>query len=357
MGDSGQRTERLTLLLIAGIGSVAAVAFWPLAEAFLVAATFAILLTPLHRLLSHRIPGWLSAGLLTTALVAAFAGVFAFLLDLLIRNGDELLRMLQVIASWIGAGVGRFLDPGATGMALNMNARLDEMVAGSGQSLMNVAAQIPLMVVEIIVFVLVLYIALLGGDQVWREIVAILPERSQRGVRALSGTVSDALSSVFVPQAAAATVAFIVAIPFFAVLGYGDPFFYALLAAMLQLVPVVGPLILIVFLAAYALASGDYPALILLVLVGCPLLAAAPGFLVRPVLPGRGSSMHPALVLIGVIGGIGAMGVVGVVLGPLFMVLLVSGYRVLVEDLKSGAGADNGVAAEKGVKEQPAAGD
>ncbi len=348
MADSGQQTERLTLLLIAGISGIVAVAFWPLAEAFLAAATFAILLMPLHRILSHRVPAWLSAGLLTAVPVAALGGVLAILLDLLMRNGDELLRMLQIIASWIGAGVGRYLDPGATGMALNVHAWLDEMVAGSGQSLMSAFAQIPLMVVEIIVFVLVLYIALLGGDQVFREIVAILPERSQRGVLALSATVSETLSSIFARQVAVAVVTFIVAIPFFAVLGYGDPLFYAYLAAMLQLVPVVGPLILIVFLAVYALASGDYPALLLLVFVGCPLLAAVPRYLVRSVLPGKRVALHPALVLIGFIGGIGVMGVIGVVLGPLFIVLLVSGYRALVGELKSDRGADSEAAVNRG---------
>ncbi|MDN7025004.1 AI-2E family transporter [Methanoculleus sp. FWC-SCC1] len=337
MADSGQHADRLTLLLVAGIGIAAAVAFLQLAGAFCVAAASALLLLPLHRSISRRIPAWLSAALLTTALIAVLAGTFAFLADLLIRNADEVLRMLEALAAWTEP----LIAQNAVGMLPDANAWPAGLTARFTQSLTDLIFEVPLLVVEIIVFALAVYSVLLGGDRIYREVAAVLPERSQRGVRALSTTFSDALSSVVVPNIAAAAVTFIIAVPFFAVFGYGDVLFFASLTALFRLLPVLGLLVLITFLAVYAAASGDHRGCFLLVFVGYPLLAVAPGFLLRPLLAEKRIFVRPALVLLGFIGGVGAMGFIGVVLGPLFVVLLITGYRVLVEELEGVTDAEH----------------
>ncbi|RXE56697.1 hypothetical protein ABH15_00490 [Methanoculleus taiwanensis] len=337
MAETGTRIDRLTLLLIAGIAAAAAIAFWPLAGALFVAGTFAIVLMPLHRVLCRRMPAWFSALLLTGGLVSALAALLVLLAGVLLENTNEILHMLQTIVSWAGSLLSRHVDLNAAGAVIDINAWLAEIVGLAEQSLMGIIPQVPLMVVDIIVFVLALYIAVLGGDKIYREVAAALPKRSQRGINALTVTFTDTIYSVYVLHVIVALVTFVLAVPFFAILGFGDVFFYAALAAIFQLIPAVGSLVLIVFLAVYALASGDYRALALLVFVGYPLLSALPDFFLRPILMGKRVDIHPVLVLIGFIGGLGVMGLIGFVLGPLFMALLVSGYHVLVEELHGAA--------------------
>lgn len=334
MANPGQHADLLTLLIITGIGIAAAVAFRQLAGAVCVAAASALLLLPLHRNVSRRIPAWLSAALVTAALLVVLAGTFIFLADLLIRNADVVPRMLEAI--FVRAEP--FIYHNAVVFLPDANACPAGLTARFTQSLTDIIFEIPLMVVEIIVFALAVYSALLGGDRIYREVAAVLPERLQRGIRALSATFPDVLSSVVVVNIAAAVVTFIIAVPVFAVLGYGDVLFFASLAALFRLLPVLGLLVLITFLAVYAVAAGDYRGFLLLVFVAYPLLALAPAYLLRPLLTGKRSFVHPALVLLGFIGGVGAMGLIGAALGPLFVALLVTGYRVLVEELEGMAG-------------------
>ncbi len=340
MPESGKRIDRLTFLLIAGIAGAAALAFWPLAGALFVAGTFAVVLMPLHRVISRRMPAWLSAFLLTGGLVSALAATLALLVAVLLENTDEILEMLQTIVTWAGSLLGRHIDLNAAGVVLDINAWLEDIVGVLEQSLLGIIPQVPLMFVDIIVFALALYIAILGGDKIYREVVAALPKPSQRGIQALTVTFTDTIYSVYVLHVLVALVTFALAVPFFAILGFGDIFFYAALAAIFQLIPAVGSLVLVVFLAVYALASGDYRALALLAFVGYPLLSAFPDFFLRPILMGKRVDIHPVLILIGFIGGLGVMGLIGFVLGPLFMALLVSGYHVLVEELHGTASDD-----------------
>jgi predicted PurR-regulated permease PerM len=58
-----------------------------------------------------------------------------------------------------------------------------------------------------------------------------------------------------------------------------------------------------------------------------------PGNYIRPRLMGKRVSIHPVLMMIGIIGGISIMGLYGLILGPLFIALLASSYEILIDQL------------------------
>ncbi len=343
------RIDRLTALLVLGIVITAAVVFWPLMAIFFVAASFAVVLMPVQRYASRRISAWLSAFLITAAVVIALAFTLGVLADLLYRNADGVLLMLRAIIDWVAALLGGLEWSAAADIAADLHVWLNAAVGELRRMLMTLAPQIPVMVMQFIVFMLGLYIALVAGDRVAAEFFSMLPERSRRGARMLAVTVSDTLHSIYVLHVVVAAVTFVLAIPFYTLLGYGDPLFFATVTAIFQLIPALGSLAVIVFLGVYALAVGDMRGLALIGLVGYPLLSAFPDFLLRPYLMGKRQDVHPVLVLIGFIGGIATMGIIGFVLGPLLIALLVSGYRVLIEELRADSGEEEkGVRAEDG---------
>ena len=53
---------------------------------------------------------------------------------------------------------------------------------------------------------------------------------------------------------------------------------------------------------------------------------------------GRRAHVHPVVMFIGFMGGILTMGIAGFVLGPLILVLLITGYRILREEKSETAG-------------------
>jgi predicted PurR-regulated permease PerM len=59
-----------------------------------------------------------------------------------------------------------------------------------------------------------------------------------------------------------------------------------------------------------------------------------PEFYIRPVLVGRRVKIHPVIMFIGIVGGTLTMGLVGFVLGPVIIVLLITSYRMYVQEKK-----------------------
>jgi predicted PurR-regulated permease PerM len=73
-------------------------------------------------------------------------------------------------------------------------------------------------------------------------------------------------------------------------------------------------------------------ALMLLILIGYPVVCAFPDLFIRPVLMGRRTCIHPVIMWIGFVGGLYTLGLVGFVLGPLILVLLITGFHILKGD-------------------------
>jgi predicted PurR-regulated permease PerM len=144
----------------------------------------------------------------------------------------------------------------------------------------------------------------------------------------------DVMYSIFVVHFATAFLSFLVAIPFFYILGYGHVLFFAVLCGIFQLVPFLGQTVILLVLGGYAIANGDLRGLLLIVLVGYPFVAAIPDWIMRPLLMGAKARIHPVVMFIGFFGGITLLGVVGLLLGPLLLSLAVGAYGIVVEELE-----------------------
>jgi predicted PurR-regulated permease PerM len=123
------------------------------------------------------------------------------------------------------------------------------------------------------------------------------------------------------------------AIPFFIFLGYGHVLFWATMCGLFQLIPFLGPQIIILFLLIYELLLGDIRAVILTVCVGYPLISGFADFYFRPKMMAKRTAIHPVLMMIGIFGGMMLMGTLGIVFGPLFVALTVSAYSLIINPL------------------------
>jgi predicted PurR-regulated permease PerM len=150
----------------------------------------------------------------------------------------------------------------------------------------------------------------------------------------MSGVTVDTLYAIYIVHAGIAALTFVIAIPFFYFLGYGNVLFYSFLCAFCELIPVLGSSIVFIFLGTYALSLGDINGVLILFFFGYIGVAALPEIYVRPVLMGRRVKLHPLIMLVGFFGGLLTMGTAGFVLGPVIIVLLFAGYHILIEERK-----------------------
>jgi predicted PurR-regulated permease PerM len=67
---------------------------------------------------------------------------------------------------------------------------------------------------------------------------------------------------------------------------------------------------------------------------GYLIVSCIPEFYVRPVLVGRRVKIHPVIMFIGIFGGMLTLGLAGFVLGPVIVVLLITSYRIYVQEKK-----------------------
>jgi predicted PurR-regulated permease PerM len=191
----------------------------------------------------------------------------------------------------------------------------------------------PVFALKLTVFAMVVFALLLNQRAVRRALVGVVPAAYRDVVESFHVRVRATLFAVYVMQAATAVGTFLVALPVFWLLGYDIPVTLAVVAAVLQFVPVVGPSVLIVVVAAYHLVLGDVAAAGLVLVVAGVLVAWLPDVLVRPRLARQTTGLSGTLYFVGFVGGILTLGVVGIVAGPLAIAVLAEAAALLTEDL------------------------
>ena len=174
----------------------------------------------------------------------------------------------------------------------------------------------------------------LKGDGIWDDLIRRLPERTRRSTSKLATITVDTLYAVYVVNVEVAVITFFLAIPVFWLLGYGDVLFFSALSGLFQLVPFLGPQILIIILAVYALAIGDVRGALIIVFLGYPLISGVADFYFRPQMMGDRVAINAVLMMIGIFGGLALLGIVGIILGPLLVTLGVAAYHILLEEVR-----------------------
>ncbi|HOB17433.1 MAG TPA: AI-2E family transporter [Candidatus Methanoculleus thermohydrogenotrophicum] len=328
--DSGIDLPTLILALLILIGII--IAFWPLLDAIVLAFSLAVVLVPFKQRLANRYSSESAAAVIITTLsFAAVSGILVLTAAIVYTNLDYVFGMANTIIHWVqtfrGAGP---LSPEM------LAGTLQAVVAALRVYLEGIAADLPMILLKAFIFFLALYLFVLSGDHVARELRSVLPARLAASVNSLSGKTVDTLYAVYIVNAQVALITFLVSIPFFVFWGYGHVLFFSVLMGIFQLVPFLGPQLLIIFLALYAFACGDIPGAIAMLVVGYPLISGSADFYFRPKMMGKRMAIHPILMMIGLFGGLALFGLLGVILGPLFAALLVSAYELLIAQLRLG---------------------
>ncbi|MDT8357381.1 MAG: AI-2E family transporter [Methanomicrobiaceae archaeon] len=326
------RIDLFTFILVLGIIIAATVAFWPLFSVFILSSSLAVVVLPIHRSLCRIARPAVAASL--TALIVLFVLLAAliFSVEVLYANREYLVQIVSLILDWVRELRLEVID--STVPPEQVASWLSDQFGQLGNYIGNIVRTIPFLIVQIIIFFLSLYMFIWRGDEIRTEIMDHLPSRIRSAIDEMTAVTVNTLYAVYVVHVATSVVTFILAVPFFALLGYDHVIFYSLLAAIFQLIPIIGPTLVMVFLGIYAVSIGDLRGLALIALIGYPVVCAFPDLYLRPLFMGQRAAIHPVLMWIGFFGGLAVMGIVGFVLGPLFIALVVSGYKILIRELK-----------------------
>lgn len=122
----------------------------------------------------------------------------------------------------------------------------------------------------------------------------------------------------------------------FFVAGIPNAIFWSFVMAILSFLPLVGAFLVWAPAAVFLLASGDTAMGVGMIVWGVLVISSVDN-IVKPLIIGKESALHPLLAFIGVLGGLVAFGIMGFIMGPLVLSLFAAVFKVLAQtgwDLK-----------------------
>lgn len=319
--------RKFWLFLLLGVLSLAG--FYILSEVvwtIFLAATFSYVLYPFKNWLQReRLSDRQAAALVTvvsfvllvTLLVPVFLVLFQrrqILLDFLASLPEEITVKLMEFS---------FSYPTA-----ELEARAAEWVTGTAVKL---AESLPSLSLKAFLFVFLVYAVLKHPDSIKGKVLGALPESSGEVVMGYHERIRQTLVGIFAVQTFTAMATFIISLPVFYFLGYQAFVSLALISAILQFIPIVGPAVLILILAGLELMAGFHVKALMILVFGMVIIGFLPDAYLRPRLADRTTGLPASLYFIGFAGGALTLGAIGVLAGPLVVALIAETVDQIIE--------------------------
>ncbi len=327
-----------------------ALVLWNVLATVVFAVTLASVLLPVRRAAVERGASRRIAAATATTLASAVAVAFvAPLVYVLYRRRDAVVSFVESLPTVIPVTVGDRTYPVEVEPIVD-TAR--DVVTGIA---IDVAAAAPVIVLKALVLVLLVYGLLYKPSAVRTAATRVLPEPYHEPLFALDRRAAETLEAIYVLQAATAAATFVLATLVFWALGYSSPIVFGVIAGVLQFIPVLGPSVLVVAVAALDFAAGDVPAAVTVLAVGLVVVGFLPDAVIRTRLAEYTTELPVSLYFVGFVGGVLTVGAVGFVLGPLVVALLVETVLLLSDGVQSAQQRLDERPAAEPVSEQPPA--
>ncbi len=323
--------DRVALAIVALIALITFITFFPLMQVIVLALSLAVVLIPFQEKFSKKITPALSAFLITVFVVTVGFLAVVVTFNVLYQNMDYLISLVSSILEGLRPGAISDLSPALSGIGID--AMIDNLLTSVKESLYRYISSIPTLALQLLLFILSLALFLYSGPGLKSDFQKMIPEKSLKNVMVIYKRVYDTLYSIYIVHFTIAILTFFLALPFFWILGFEHVVFYSVLCALFALIPFLGPVVVLAFLALYALSIRDFHAVLLIIFIGYPLLGVLTDIYLRPVMMGKRVEIHPVVIFIGFFGGMMTMGLIGFILGPLLLSLLIGGYQIAVQEL------------------------
>jgi predicted PurR-regulated permease PerM len=285
---------------------------------------------PAHKKLSSRVKPFISVIFITVWVLLVILLVLAISASIVYGNIDYIGTMVaSLVHGFKNTGVSEFLPTFTEAQVSNMPETLVQLLV---QSLLSLTSNVMQSLISIVIFFLSFSMLLYYGEQIWSTLTRTLSSKLFSAVKRMAEISTNTIYALIIVQISAAILSFLLAIPFFIILGVDHPFLFATLIGLAMLIPLIGAQIMLLFFLLYFMSIGDSRGALITLLIGYPLLSGWIDFYYRPVLMGQRVAIPPVMMMIGILAGVPFMGIVGFIVGPVLVALAVTGYKILAEE-------------------------
>lgn len=316
------------------------------------ATVLAILFTPLYRRLARAFRQRRSLAsaatvliillmvILPAALVAAMLVQEAASLYARIQAGEvSVNRVIQQIINALPAWAVNWLDdvglPSLSQFQERLTAALVKSAQFLGAQALNIGQHTLDFFVSVFIMLYVLFFLLRDGAETTRRIAAAIPlrddlvrELGQRFARAIRATVKGNIVVALVQGFLGGVI--------FALLGVRAPVLWAVVMAIVSLLPAVGTALVWLPVAIYFLATGAIWQGVLLAAYGVLVIGLVDNLL-RPILVGKDTRIPDYIVLLTTLGGLALFGLNGFVIGPVIAAMFLAVWDIAATSKASAA--------------------
>lgn len=322
------RTVALVVVL-AAVTAVTVAILQGLIGTVFFAVTVAYVLVPVADRLERRgLPEWWAAAASTGAAFAFGLALFLPIGAVLYVRRRAAIELLQSLPDSVTVSMGEFEYVVEAGDVTAFLARELTTLA------LSLARATPVLLAKVTVFAFVVFALVYRGERLHRALLGPLPEEYHDIGHALNDRVRGTLFSLYVIQGVTAIATFAIALVLFLVLGIRYPVTLAVLAGILQFLPVVGPSLVIAGIALGELLAGDPVGAAIIAVVGFALVGALPDAVIRPRLARESAGLPASLYFVGFTGGLLSLGPVGIVAGPIAVALVVELLAMLSREVR-----------------------
>jgi predicted PurR-regulated permease PerM len=319
------------VILISAIYILCIIAFWPLMTVVIWSAAIAIALMPFHKRISRIVHPPVSVIFITVWVLLAILLFLVISSSILYGNIDAIGTMVaSLVHGFKNTGVSAFLPTFTDEQFSHMPDTLVQLLL---QSLLSLTSNVMQSLISIVIFFLSFSMLLYYGEQIWSTLTRMLSPKLFSAVEKMTEISTNTIYALIIVQISAAVISFLLAIPFFILLGIDNPFLFATLIGLAMLIPLIGAQIMILFFVFYFLSTGDINRAVITLLAGYPLLSGWIDFYYRPVLMGKRVAIPPVMMIIGILAGVPFMGIAGFIIGPMLVALAVTGSKILAEEV------------------------
>jgi len=312
--------------LLFAFSAAAAVVLMSVLRVVLFAITVAYVLYPIRQRVSDRgASRRVSSAVATTVGFLVVVAVVGPVVFVLYRRRAQLFGVIERLPDTVEIEIGDSVLSAETGPIVS------EVIDSAQQIAVDAAVAAPRIALELVLFTLLVYGILFKPSAIRDAAFQLVPDKYHDIVVRLHRRTRTTLYSIYVLQAMTALGTFAIALPLFFAFGYTAPFSLAVIAGILQFVPILGPSVLIVLLAVNDVITGDPVQAAAIVVLGLVFVGFVPDAIIRTQLATRTGELAVSLYFVGFVGGILTVGAIGLIVGPLVVALLVEVVDMLSE--------------------------
>jgi len=327
LAENTNKKNFFLLVFLIFSGLLALVISWEVFWTVLFAVTLAYLLRPLREdLVGKGFSPRISSAILTfSAYVFGILLLLPFMF-LLFQRREILLEYLQNLPEQFSVQLFGF----------SQSFQTSELVEAARQWVSDAAVDLamlsPSIALKTVLVGFVVYGILLRPKAVSKAVLGVFPDSLEEVLRSYDKRIRGTLYGLYVVQAATAFLTFVVALPVMYFYGYEAFFALALIAGILQFIPVLGPFVIISALSLVEVMADQYTKALSIFVVGVLLIGFLPDAIIRPRLAKNTTGLPACLYFLGFIGGVLTVGAIGIIVGPLSIALVLETIEQIVED-------------------------